>query len=125
MLSSMCPTLVMKDGKPFLITGSPGGRSIINTVLQVVLNVCVFKMNVAEAVAAPRIHHQWLPNVTDLEKGTMSLDTRLKYEEFGHISQINKNMDTRAAHSILFDHEKDIYFGAADSRAADGVALGY
>jgi len=125
MCSSMCPTIVVKDNKPFLITGSPGGRTIINTVLQVILNVVDFRMNVAEAVAARRIHHQWMPNVTVLEKGAMSFDTQITYEDLGHITQIKKSMNTHAAHSILFDHEKNFYFGAADPRAADGAALGY
>ena len=64
MLSSMTPTIVAKDGKPVLIIGSPGGRTIINTVLQVVLNILDHNMNIGEAIEAPRIHHQWLPDTT-------------------------------------------------------------
>jgi len=60
-LSSMSPTIVLKDGKPVLVTGSPGGSRIISTVLQVVVNVLDYNMDVAAAVAAPRLHHQWLP----------------------------------------------------------------
>jgi gamma-glutamyltranspeptidase/glutathione hydrolase len=68
MLSSMSPLIVLKDKKPFLVTGSPGGRTIINTVLQVIVNVIDFKMDVQAAVGEPRIHHQWLPDVITLER---------------------------------------------------------
>ena len=61
-LSSMSPTIVLKDGKPVLVTGSPGGSRIISAVLQVIVNVIDYKMDVAAAVAAPRLHHQWLPD---------------------------------------------------------------
>ena len=67
MLSSMSPTIVLKDGEPFLVTGSPGGRTIINTVLQVILNVIDFRMNIQEAVDEPRIHQQWMPDIITLE----------------------------------------------------------
>ena len=65
----MTPTIVLKDGKPFLVTGSPGGSRIITTVLQVILNVIDRGMTIAEAVAAPRIHHQWLPDEVFVERG--------------------------------------------------------
>jgi gamma-glutamyltranspeptidase/glutathione hydrolase len=68
-LSSMTPTIVLKDGRPVLVTGSPGGSRIISTVLQVVVNVLDYKMDVAVAVAAPRLHHQWLPDVVRVERG--------------------------------------------------------
>jgi gamma-glutamyltranspeptidase/glutathione hydrolase len=68
MLSSMTPTIVLKDGKPFLVTGSPGGRTIINTVLQVIVNVIDFKMDIQEAVDEPRIHHQWMPDEIEIER---------------------------------------------------------
>jgi len=68
-LSSMSPTIVLKDGKPVLVTGSPGGSTIISTVLQVVVNVLDYRMDVAAAVAAPRLHHQWLPDVVLMERG--------------------------------------------------------
>ena len=66
-LSSMTPTIVLKDGKPLLVTGSPGGSRIITTVLQVLINVIDYRMSIAEAVQAPRIHHQWLPDETMIE----------------------------------------------------------
>jgi gamma-glutamyltranspeptidase/glutathione hydrolase len=68
-LSSMSPTIVLKDGRPVLVTGSPGGSRIISTVLQVIVNVLDYKMDVATAVAAPRLHHQWLPDVVRIERG--------------------------------------------------------
>jgi gamma-glutamyltranspeptidase/glutathione hydrolase len=68
-LSSMSPTIVLKDGKPVLVTGSPGGSRIISTVLQVIVNVLDFHMDVAAAVAAPRLHHQWLPDEVRIERG--------------------------------------------------------
>ena len=68
-LSSMTPTIVLKNGKPFIVTGSPGGSRIITAVLQVLLNVIDYRMTIAEAVQAPRIHHQWLPDETMVEAG--------------------------------------------------------
>ena len=68
-LSSMTPTIVMKDGKPFLVTGSPGGSRIITTVLQIILNVIDFQLPVDEAVTAPRMHHQWQPDELSAEPG--------------------------------------------------------
>lgn len=85
MLSSMSPTIVTRDGKPILVTGSPGGSTIINTVFQVVLNVLDHDMSVAEAVASPRLHHQWQPNTIRYEAGAISDVARNKLEEMGHI----------------------------------------
>ena len=77
-LSSMTPTLVIKDDKPFLILGTPGGSTIITTVLQNILNVVVHKMNIKEAVDAPRFHSQWLPDQIDYEKNSLSKRTANK-----------------------------------------------
>ena len=85
-LSSMTPTLVFKDGKPWLATGSPGGSLIITAVLQTLLNAMVFDMNVASAVAAPRVHHQWQPDLTRIEEG-ISPDTVRLLEAMGHTVQ--------------------------------------
>ncbi len=68
-LSSMTPTIVLRDGKLYLVVGSPGGPTIINTVLEVMVNVIDFGMNVADAVDAPRLHHQWMPDELRLERG--------------------------------------------------------
>ena len=68
-LSSMTPTIVLKDGKPVLVTGSPGGSRIITAVLRVIVNVIDFHMSIADATTAPRIHHQWLPDEVVVESG--------------------------------------------------------
>ena len=75
MLSSMTPTIVAKDGKPYLIIGSPGGRTIINTVFQTVLNVLGYNMRVDKAIEAMKMHHQWLPDTIEYEIGLLSPDT--------------------------------------------------
>src|SRR5690606_24763307 len=80
MLSSQSPTIITKDGSPVIVIGSPGGRTIINTVLQVILNLIDHQMTIGSAVEAPRIHHQWLPDVTSFEKIGFSPDTRTIYE---------------------------------------------
>ncbi|MBV9523563.1 MAG: gamma-glutamyltransferase, partial [Alphaproteobacteria bacterium] len=82
-LSSMSPTIVTRDGRVFLVTGTPGGSRIITTVLQVILNVIDHQMNIAEAVAAPRIHHQWVPDIVFTERG-LSPDTVRLLEARGH-----------------------------------------
>lgn len=121
MLSSMTPTIVSRGGKPYMVVGSPGGRTIINTVLQIVLNVVDFDMTIAEAVEAPRIHHQWLPNVTSFESLGISPDTRRLYEALGH--EIRYRGSQGRAHCIL--RENDTIYGAADSRSYDGRAIGF
>ena len=121
MLSSMTPTIVARGGKPVLVVGSPGGRTIINTVLQVILNVIDHGMNVAEAVEAPRIHHQWLPDVTSFERLGISPDTRRLYEEMGHTVRYRTSQGR--AHCIAVDG--DLILGAADTRSYDGRAIGY
>lgn len=85
MLSSMTPTLVLKEGKPLLATGSPGGSTIITTVLQVVTNIVDHGMDVAAAVAAPRFHHQWQPNRIRHEPGALSAGTRAGLAKIGHV----------------------------------------
>lgn len=123
MLSSMTPTIVAKDGKPVLVIGSPGGRTIINTVLQVILNVIDHGMNIGEAIEAGRIHHQWLPDVTFIERGATTLDSRRLYEMMGHRVRIRR-MQGRAM-GIYIDHSRGILYGAADTRSPDGAAIGY
>ena len=123
MLSSMSPTIVAKNGKPILVIGSPGGRTIINTTLQVILNVIDHKMTVAEAIEAPRIHHQWLPDITSFEKLGISPDTRKMYEMMGH--KIRYRGTQGRAMGIFVDYKDGIIYGAADSRSFDGKAVGY
>lgn len=121
MLSSMSPTIVMHNKKPFLITGSPGGSRIITTTLQVIMNVIDHGMNIQEAVNAPRVHHQWLPDEIRIEKG-VSIDTQRLLTEMGH-TVVEKNPMGSAA-SILIDAATHTYYGAADPRR-QGFAIGY
>ena len=123
MLSSMTPTIIAKDGKPVLVIGSPGGRTIINTTLQVILNVLDHGMNIGEAIDAPRIHHQWLPDVTSFEKWGFSPDTRRLYEMMGH--KVSVRGIQGQAMGIFIDHKNRLLYGAADERSFDGRAVGY
>jgi gamma-glutamyltranspeptidase / glutathione hydrolase len=119
-LSSMSPTILFRDGRVFLVTGTPGGSRIITTVLQVILNVVDHQMNIAEAVAAPRIHHQWLPDLTFAEKG-LSPDTLRLLEAKGH--KIISTATSGSANSILVTPEG--LTGAADPRQRGTLAEGY
>ncbi|WP_084669154.1 gamma-glutamyltransferase [Spirulina major] len=120
MLSSMSPTLVMRDGKPVLITGSPGGSRIITIVLQMILNVIDHGMNIAEASAAPRIHHQWLPDQLYVEEG-ISPDTIALLRLMGH--DVQPQYAAGSVQSILI--EGDRITGASDPRKPDALTLGY
>jgi gamma-glutamyltranspeptidase/glutathione hydrolase len=122
MLSSQTPTIVLRDGKVLLVTGTPGGRTIINTVLGVVTNVIDFTMPIRDAVDAPRMHHQWLPDILRVEPGRVSDDARRELEAMGHkIESIGRQGD---AHSIWIDPDTGIRHGAADRRLS-GKAAGY
>jgi gamma-glutamyltranspeptidase/glutathione hydrolase len=122
MLSSMTPTIVVKDGKPLLVAGSPGGRTIINTVLHVLLNVLDFGMNAQEAVDAPRFHHQWLPDRIRYERWGLSPDTQALLRQRGHA--LEEGGSQGVANVIRYDAERDVLEGAADRRAADAAAVG-
>ncbi|HZY84118.1 MAG TPA: gamma-glutamyltransferase, partial [Gemmataceae bacterium] len=123
MLSSMTPTVVAKDGKPVLVTGSPGGRTILNTVLCVVLNVLEFDLPVREAVDAPRLHQGWFPDVVEMERGLRE-DRELvrKLEAMGH-KVAPRPVRQGDAHTIRID-SAGRYEGAADRRRS-GWAAGY
>ena len=123
MLSSMTPTIVAKDGKPVFVTGTPGGRTIINTVLQTILNVIDHGMTAGQAVEAPRIHHQWLPDRTSVESWGISADTRRLYEMMGHT--VSPRGGQGAAMAIYINQETGIRYGAADSRGFHSRAVGY
>jgi gamma-glutamyltranspeptidase/glutathione hydrolase len=97
-LSSMSPTIVLKDGKPVLVTGSPGGSRIISTVLQVIVNVLDYKMDLASAIAFPRLHHQWLPDEVRVEPG-FSVEVLDVLKEKGH--RVVESMGYSSANSIL------------------------
>ena len=121
MLSSQTPTILAKDGKVFLVTGSPGSRTIINTVLCLVVNVVDFDMDIADAVAAPRLHHQWFPDEIRFEGTAAYLDTVQALRRMGHRIVGGRQGD---AHSIRVDLRTDRYFGAADKRIS-GKASAY
>ena len=119
-LSSMSPTIVMKDGKPFLVTGSPGGSRIITTTLQLIMNVIDHRLNVAEATAAPRIHHQWLPDYIGVET-SLNNDTITLLESKGHKVKTSSAMGS--TQSILINEHG--IFGSSDPRRAGSESLGY
>jgi gamma-glutamyltranspeptidase/glutathione hydrolase len=123
MLSSMTPTIVARDGQPVLVLGSPGGRTIINTVLQVILNVLEHGMDVADAVEAGRIDHEWLPDVTTFERWMISADTRRLFEAMGHRVRVGGRQGSVMA--IYIDEEAGLLFGAADSRDFNARAVGH
>jgi gamma-glutamyltranspeptidase/glutathione hydrolase len=119
-LSSMTPTIVLKNGKPYLVTGTPGGSRIITMVLQVILNVVDFRMDVAGAVAAPRIHHQWLPDEVEAEQA-VSAEAVRGLEALGHT--VLRRPNWGSANSIMVT--PDGLAGAADPRSRGALAAGY
>ncbi len=123
-LSAMTPTFVVKDGKLLLATGSPGGPTIINTVLQVIVNVIDHKMNIQQAVDAPRIHHQWLPDEIRFEPFGMPDDARKALEAVGYVFA-KRSGYMGDAESILIDPVTGMRWGASDPRNPDAAALGY
>lgn len=118
-LSSMSPTIVLKDGKPVLVTGSPGGSRIISTVLQIIVNVVDYKMDVAAAVAAPRLHHQWLPDEVRVENG-FPADVLSELKAMDHL--IVEPMGQTSANSILVSPNGPL--GAPDPRTRGAEAAG-
>jgi gamma-glutamyltranspeptidase/glutathione hydrolase len=120
MLSSMTPTIVTKDGKLFMVTGSPGGRTIINTVLLTILNVIDFGMNAQQAVDAPRFHHQWLPDRITFERNGLSPDTIGILEARGH--ELRPTSSQGVAEVIVYNQKEDMLEGGVDRRAPDGGA---
>jgi gamma-glutamyltranspeptidase/glutathione hydrolase len=123
MLSSMSPTIVVKDGKPFMTVGAMGGSRIITAVAQIILNVIDHNMDIQQAVDAPRIHHQWLPDIIRCERFAFPLDVKLNLEKRGHEINFSDHYSSEA-HAILIDLEKNVINGAADSRFT-GTAAGY
>ena len=119
MLSSMTPTIVSRNGKVVLITGSPGGRTIINTVFNVVLNVTEFGMDVRHAVDAMRMHHQWLPDQVSLERSPEAEQLAEALRKLGHTPRVAGTQGD--ANSIGVD-ASGLAWGAADKRTADGKA---
>ncbi len=128
-LSAMTPTIVLEDGELLMTVGSPGGPAIINSVLQVIVNVIDHGMNAQEAVEAPRVHHQWLPDVISWDAGGINPDTRVILENRGFLFKevpgysFGENFigDTQV---IMIERESGMRLGAADPRRG-GVAVGY
>ncbi|MEH6617114.1 MAG: gamma-glutamyltransferase [Porticoccus sp.] len=118
-LSSMTPTIVFENGKPIMATGSPGGSTIITVVLQNILNKIEFGMNVAEATAAPRIHHQWLPDQVQVEAGT-SPDTIMVLKKMGHQIKVSPHV-LGSIQAITSDGL--FLFGVTDPRRPGGEAV--
>lgn len=118
-LSSMSPTIVLRGGKPVLVTGSPGGSRIISTVLQVIVNVLDYKMDVAAAVAAPRLHHQWLPDEVRVERGFPD-DVLFDLKAMDHL--VVEPMGQTSANSILVTPNGSL--GAPDPRSRGAEAAG-
>jgi gamma-glutamyltranspeptidase/glutathione hydrolase len=122
MLSSMTPSIIAKDGKLVAVIGSPGGRTIINTVLQVALNIMAFGMPLQDAVNAPRMHHQWLPNTITIERNGVPATTVSALEAMGHKVSFGGTQGT--AHSIMIDARTGHRVGAPDPRDRDAGAAG-
>ena len=118
-VSSQSPTMVLKDGKPFMMVGSPGGSRIINSVIQMIVNVVDHDMNIAEATYERRVHHQWLPDKLEVEPG-FNRDTMQLLLDKGHNVEMTRTMGS--TQSIMV---KDGYFlGASDSRRPNALTLG-
>jgi gamma-glutamyltranspeptidase/glutathione hydrolase len=114
MLSSMTPLIIIKDGEYFLTIGSPGGPTIISSVLQTFLNIAVFDMNIQEAVNAPRIHHQWLPDEIMMEKYGFAPEVRMKLQSIGHILSEKKYLGDIQV--IMYLLKPGLFLGASDPR---------
>jgi len=130
-LSSMSPTIVLKDGRTVMVVGSPGGSRIITAVAQAILNVIDYGMNIQEAVDAPRFHQQWLPETTNVENFALSPDTRRILEEKGqrfshpqpanHVSAILVGAPSLGGKPV----GNNRFYGANDPRRNTGLAEGY
>ncbi|MCF8721267.1 gamma-glutamyltransferase [Nitrospina gracilis] len=119
-LSSMCPTIVFKNGKPLLATGSPGGPRLTTATLQVLINVMDFGMNIAAATNAPRIHHQWMPDRLRVEKG-LSQDTIDILKNMGHDVRVTNTIGS--TQTVM--RKGKFFFGASDPRRPGAAAKGY
>lgn len=122
MLSSMSPTIVTRDGSLRLVTGSPGGRTIPSTTLDVILGVTLFNESIRQAVDAPRVHHQWMPDVFALEEAAATADVLEALRAMGHTVAPQPARSQGDAHSILFDARTGIATAANDKRSPDSGA---
>jgi gamma-glutamyltranspeptidase/glutathione hydrolase len=115
MLSSMSPTIVTKNGALFMVTGSPGGRTIINTVMEIVLNAIDFGMDAREAVATPRFHHQWMPDSITFERNALPDSTTQRLQAMGHALKFGSTQGD--GHTIIV--KNGVASGANDRRSSD------
>jgi gamma-glutamyltranspeptidase/glutathione hydrolase len=122
MLSSMTPTIVLKDDKPFMVIGSPGGSTIISQVLQTIQNVIDFGMNIYDAISVPRIHHQWLPDEINYESHGLPEDVKQNLIARGHVIGSVKSLGRMEG--IIIDTQKNVFYGTSDPRGY-GKATGY
>jgi gamma-glutamyltranspeptidase/glutathione hydrolase len=123
-LSAMTPTIVLRqDGSLWFTVGSPGGPTIINTVLCVITNVIDYGMNIQQAIDAPRIHHQWLPDQFEFEPYGLSGDTQRALSSRGH--KLDKPRTLGDAEGIMIEEKTGVRLGATDPRRSDGLAVGY
>ena len=119
----MSPTIVAKDGELFLVTGSPGGRTIINTVVQTILHTVDYGLNAQQAIDAGRFHHQWLPDRIRVERNALSPDTVALLRSKGHALRW---VDTiGCAQVILYNREEQVFEGGSDLRRRDGGVAAY
>ena len=126
MLSSMTPTIILKDGEPYIVIGSPGGSTIITAVLQVVLNCIDFNMNIREAIEAPRIHHQWLPDSIFYEQKALTPELRDELTKMGYHFW-DQDAETRwlgITEGIRINNTNGLIYGFSDPRGG-GLAIGY
>jgi gamma-glutamyltranspeptidase/glutathione hydrolase len=134
-LSSMSPTIVSKDGKPFMVIGSPGGSRIITITLEAIMNIIDHGMDIQEAIDAPRIHHQWLPDQVYMEANALSPDTIRLLTGMGYTVGVDADWPVWGEAAGILVGGKDMaaiekggnsrYYGAIDSRAVGGAAIGY
>ena len=124
-LSSMTPTFVLKDGAVVLVTGSPGGPTIINTVLEIITNFLDHGMPVMQAVEAPRFHHQWQPDVVSYDRFGMSPDTTAILIAEGHVLKERENVISGDGETIAIDPKTHLRLGASDPRKPDAKSVGY
>jgi gamma-glutamyltranspeptidase/glutathione hydrolase len=124
-LSSMAPTIVTKDGKLFMVTGSPGGSRIITIVLESILNVIDQKMDMKAAVNTPRIHHQWMPDTVYIEPGALTPAVRTELEGRGYSFTENRNWGSAQAIQVGTKNGKRVLYGANDDRDVTSAAIGY
>ncbi len=126
MLSSMTPTIVLKDNEPYIIIGSPGGSTIITVVLQVIMNIIEFDMNIQEAINAPRIHHQWQPDTLSYEKFAINKDAMENLLLMGHTFPDTSDQFKilGLAEGIMIDNDNNVIYGASDPRGS-GSAEGF